>query len=101
MHFAATLRELTSAEGASVQVCYATHSPYFVTPSDVASIWICRRAEHPDGESASPTTITAADVSKVSALLPDGDQTKVHRRLSSTLRASFRETFFARAVLLV
>jgi putative ATP-dependent endonuclease of the OLD family len=101
MHFAATLRELTSADGASVQVCYATHSPYFVTPSEFASIRICRRAEHPDGESASPTTITAADVSKVSGLLPDGDQKKVHRRLSSTLRASFRETFFARAVLLV
>jgi putative ATP-dependent endonuclease of the OLD family len=90
-----------AAEGGSVQVCYATHSPYFVTPSEFASVRICRRATHPDGESASPTTITAADMSKVSALLPDGDKKKVHRRLSSTLRSSFREAFFARAVLLV
>jgi putative ATP-dependent endonuclease of OLD family len=101
MHFARTLRDLTSADAGSVQVCYATHSPYFVSPSDFGAVRICRRDPHPDGESSAPTKLTAADVQRVEQLLPAGDRKQVERRLSTTLRSGFPDAFFARAVLLV
>ncbi len=101
-HFARTLRELAHADDGSVQVAYATHSPYFIAPADFASVRICRRDPHPDGETAASTTIMAADVDRVESFMPAGDRKQVERRLASTLqRAGFPEAFFARAVLLV
>ncbi len=101
MHFASTLRSLALRDETNVQVSYATHSPYFVTPSDFDSVRIFRRGPHADGESASPTTITAADAQAVIARLPDDQREHFDRRLIRTLRSNFREAFFARAVLLV
>jgi putative ATP-dependent endonuclease of the OLD family len=99
MHFANTLQQLASKEGSSVQVCYATHSPYFVSPSDFASVRIFRRVPQLNGPSS--TTITAASEKVVAAKLPEDQRGNLRGRLARTLRSSFREAFFAQAVLLL
>lgn len=101
MHFAGTLRALSRVNDTHLQVCYATHSPYFVVPDDFASVRVCRRTPDPSGTSAAPTTITAADAGAVAARLAEDQRENFERRLRRTLRPSFREAFFARAVLLV
>jgi putative ATP-dependent endonuclease of the OLD family len=100
-HFAETLRNLAFAQPSRVQVCYATHSPYFVSPSDFGSVRICRRRSDADPERASPTVVNTADQRTVSEFLPAEQRNDLHRRLARTLRTGFREAFFARAVLLV
>lgn len=101
MHFAATLRELASSEKSRVQVCYATHSPYFVDPSRFSSVRICRRTSEDGGERAAHTTVTVAKEETVAEFLPERQRRGIRQRLTRTLRSSFREAFFARSVLLV
>jgi putative ATP-dependent endonuclease of OLD family len=99
-HFAATLRGLATRDRPKVQVCYATHSPYFVEPSRFASIRICRRVKEHDGRPAR-TVVRAVSESEVARNLPASRRHRFPQEVARTLNTSFREAFFARAVLLV
>ena len=98
-HFANTLRSLAHGDG-SVQVAYATHSPYFVDASDFASVRVCRR-DLTDTTRAPVGTVVRGDPSEVTKRIPATYQDRVPIYLSRTLSGRFRESFFARAVLLV
>ena len=98
-HFANTLRALAAAGGA-VQVCYATHSPYFVEPADFASVRVCRRRIRGRDEPM-VGTVAQANVPAIEHHLADQYKGKVAEYLARTLHPRFRECFFARAVLLV
>jgi hypothetical protein len=98
-HFAQTLRALTEPASA-VQVCYATHSPYFVFAEDFENLRIFRR--HARADDLPPVTeASMADVAAVTERLPEGQQSQPQRMLARTLSETFREGFFSRAVLLV
>lgn len=98
-HFANTLRSLATGDGA-VQVAYATHSPYFVDAADFASVGVCRR--DPTDEMKAPIgTVVRADPDEVAKRIPESYRDRVGAYLSRTLSGRFRESFFARAVLLV
>jgi hypothetical protein len=95
-HFAATLSKL--AEGAGVQVAYATHSEHFVDPSRYERLRRFRRSTGallPTGEA------TRATVAQVTELL-DGivDPGQVEIRIRMTLRRQLAAAVFARAVLI-
>ncbi len=96
-HFARTLRTL-AAEGRSVQVVYATHSPYFVTPSEFENVRIFRRAAQGDGPAGVSVSHTTLEEVKQRPGVRAND---VQRILARTMNIALAEGFFARAVLLV
>lgn len=97
-HFARTLRNLAVSE-AKVQVCYATHSPYFVAPQDFPKIRLFRRVASDDSELPATVSIAAATRDEVASVLDDPTQTD--RLLARTIHPAFSEAFFARAALIV
>ena len=98
-HFFNTLRDLAHSRQ-DVQVCYATHSPYFVSPTEYASIRVFRRVPAADPNAPAGVYVTKADSDAVAALLPERRQREITRYLARTMRDSFCEAFFARAALL-
>lgn len=96
-HFFKTLA--TIADSGSVQVAYATHSPYFVAPNRFDSVRIVRREPH--GDVGRGTGITAASLSVVAGGLPSTERADPRPYLARTFSEQFREAFFAKSVLLV
>lgn len=97
-HFFRTLS--TIAGGGAVQVCYATHSPYFLSPERFDSVRIFRR-ETEEGDASRGVIVTAADIGVVNDKLPASATADVRAYLARTLSAQFCEGFFARGVLLL
>ncbi len=99
-HFSSTLHAL--AERAAVQVSYATHSPYFVGPSDLAGIRRFRQRRPEDPEHEEPgleTHVTIGNLETVRTFLPK--QKELPRFVARTLDVSLGEALFGKAVLLV
>ena len=96
-HFFKTLA--TIADSGSVQVAYATHSPYFVAPNRFDSVRIVRREPH--GDVGRGTGTTAASLSVVADRLPSAERADPRPYLARTFSEQFREAFFAKSVLLV
>jgi len=97
-HFSATLHEL--ANQSSVQVSYATHSPYFVGPGDLSGIRLFRQVPV-RGEEDGPlqTAVVVGDLEKVNQFVPE--QKELARYVARTLDVRLGEALFARAVLIV
>lgn len=95
-HFFQTLSSL--ADSGSVQVCYATHSPYFVSPGRFDSLRIFRRSASTHSSGAE---VTEASLDVVNNELPSSETANPRAYLMRTLSEQFREAFFAKAVLLV
>lgn len=98
--FSSVLRELTESQG-SVQVAYATHSPYFVDPRYFDQV---RRATatKPLGGSCPSTTLETASMDEVESRLrgfvgPDA----VRRRWDQVCLKYLPEALFAETVILV
>jgi putative ATP-dependent endonuclease of the OLD family len=97
-HFSSTLHALAARP--AVQISYATHSPYFVGPSDLAGIRRFRQARVSNGsEEGLETKITVGDMEVVRSHMPE--QKELPRFVARTLDVSLGEALFARAVLLV
>jgi hypothetical protein len=97
-HFSATLHAL--AERPAVQVSYATHSPYFVGPSDLSSIRLFRQVASDEGsEGQFESKIVTGDIESVRAHVPE--QKEIRRFVARTLDVTLGEALFARAVVLV
>jgi putative ATP-dependent endonuclease of the OLD family len=98
-HFANTLRALAASDG-GVQVCFATHSPYFVDAVEFASVRVCRRVSR---DPAKPLigTVSKVDLRELARQLQDLYSGNMREYLARTLHPRFREAFFANAVLLV
>lgn len=99
-HFFNTLSSLTRTDQ-NVQVCYATHSPYFVSPADYASIRIFRRLPAEEDGLPGGVTVGAADPDAVAAALPEDRRGEADRYLARTMRDAFCEALFARTVVVV
>lgn len=101
-HFAAVLERLVQREDGTVQVMYATHSPYFVNARRFASIRVFRRAMG-DEEQLLPPGVTSASTDDVAVRL-EGivDRDHISRRLARTIddNPAFGEAFFGDSVLL-
>jgi hypothetical protein len=99
-HFERVLAELASHEERVIQVALATHSPYFIDPSQYVRL---RRFRKHRGPVEYPTTeITSATVDRVAKRLAGiVDETEVARRMNITLRRTLSEAVFAQAVLVV
>jgi hypothetical protein len=98
-HFANTLRSL--ARGGTVQVAYATHSPYFVDAADFAAVRVCRKRASDDPDRPPTGAVARAEPDKVASRIPANYRNALQSYLARTLSPRFREAFFARAVLLV
>jgi predicted ATPase len=96
-HFFRTLT--TVADSSAAQVCYATHSPYFVSPERFDAIRTFRR-RHGEGE-VNGAAVTAASLDVVADELPSSETGEPRAYLARTLSEQFREVFFAKSVLLV
>jgi putative ATP-dependent endonuclease of the OLD family len=96
-HFFRTLS--TVADSTAVQVCYATHSPYFVSPEQFDAIRIFRRL--PGDAKTNGAAVTAASLDVVVNELPSSETREPRAYLARTLSEQFREAFFAKSVLLV
>lgn len=96
-HFYDTLAKI--AEESSVQVCYATHSPFFVSADRFDSLRIFRRERGNTGTSGA--TVTAASLDSVKDKLPASASGDPRAYLERTLSEQFREAFFAKAVFLL
>lgn len=98
-HFSETLSRLTSDE--AVQVCYATHSPYFVSAPGFSKLRLFRR-RNAEGVSGPPeTTVSHASHEVVASRVPGMSKKKLSRSVSRTMDGTFREAFFARVAVLV
>lgn len=97
-HFSTTLHAL--ATQASVQVSYATHSPYFVGAADLSGIRLFRQIPI-DETNHGPlqTQVVVGDLDKVKEHVPE--QTELARYVARTLDVRLGEALFARAALLV
>jgi putative ATP-dependent endonuclease of the OLD family len=95
-HFFRTLSTLSASP--SVQVCYATHSPYFVSPDRFDAVRVFRRLPP---SSPKGVVVTDARLDTVTSGLPPPNNTEARAYLTRTLSAQFCEGFFAKAVLLV
>lgn len=93
-HFYRTLSRISDEP--SVQVCYATHSPYFVSADRFDALRIFRRDERATGRRG--TAVTAARIDAVKDQLPESREPRTYLR--RTLSEQFREAFFATGVLL-
>jgi hypothetical protein len=98
-HFAATLSSVATQEGATVQVCYATHSEHFVDPAHYERLRRFRR--RPDA--AWPQAqVTQATIDRVVARLAEVFKPEqIPLRVQMTLRRQVAEAVFAKAVVLV
>jgi putative ATP-dependent endonuclease of OLD family len=96
-HFSSTLHALAARP--AVQISYATHSPYFVGPSDLAGIRRFRQSRLIDPEEGLETKITVGDMEVVRSHMPE--QRELPRFVARTLDVSLGEALFAKAVLLV
>lgn len=99
-HFFSTLRNLANQDR-QVQVCYATHSPYFIAASEYASIRIFRRTPADEEGLPAGAAVAAADRDAVAAALPAERRADLERYLARTMRDAFCEAFFASAAVLV
>ena len=99
-HFYSTLRDLARG-GQPIQVCYATHSPYFVSAPEYTSIRLFRREAVGDDGLPAGTTAVAADPDAVVQHLPENQRGEIDRYLARTMRDAFCEAFFARAAVIV
>jgi putative ATP-dependent endonuclease of OLD family len=95
-HFFKTLSTITQSP--SVQVCYATHSPYFVSPERFDSLRFFRRRMGVGG--TRDTTVTAASLDVLAGRLQESEANARRAVLARTLSEQFREAFFAKSVLL-
>ena len=95
-HFFKTLS--TIAQSPSVQICYATHSTYFVSPERFDSLRFFRRRTGADG--TRDTTVTAASLDVLAGQLEESEANARRTVLARTLSEQFREAFFAKSVLL-
>src|ERR1044072_5859507 len=97
-HFSSTLHALATRP--TVQISYATHSPYFVGPSDLSGVRLFRQARVVGSQSdIFETKITAGDLEAVRSHAPE--QKELPRFVARTLDVSLGEALFARAVILV
>lgn len=97
-HFSATLHAL--ADQASVQVSYATHSPYFVGPGDISGIRLFRQVPvEKEDDGPLRTAVVVGNLEKVESYVPE--QKELARYVARTLDVRLGEALFARAVLLV
>lgn len=97
-HFSATLHTL--ARQSAVQISYATHSPYFVGPSDLSGVRLFRQIpSSDDGNAPLQTKIVVGGLENVRAHVPQ--QKELPRYVARTLDVALGEALFARAVLLV
>lgn len=99
-HFFATLRQLAKDEQ-PVQVCYATHSPYFVNAADYESIRLFRRQPAAEERLPAATAVVAADPDAVLESLPEERRGEIDRYLARTMQHAFCEALFAKAVVIV
>lgn len=99
-HFFATLRDLAKDEQ-PIQVCYATHSPYFVSAAEYEGIRLFRRPPVDGQELPAGTTVVAADPEAVVQTLPDDRQAEADRYLARTMKDNFCEALFAKAAVVV
>lgn len=98
-HFFRTLRSL-AADDPNVQVAYATHSPYFVSPEDFTRIRIFRRRP---GEDQKPpgTAVTHATLAAVQQAVDERRREQLPRYIARTMREAFCEAFFGQSALVV
>ncbi len=97
-HFSSTLHALATRP--TVQISYATHSPYFVGPSDLSGVRLFRQARVVGSQSdILETKITAGNLEAVRSHAPE--QKELPRFVARTLDVSLGEALFARAVILV
>lgn len=96
-HFQRTLSRLAREE--TVQICYATHSPYFVSADQFDAVRVFGRGRVVNGGRGS--SVRMARVQDVESELPEPGKYDLRRYLERTLSEKFREVFFAKAVLLV
>lgn len=97
-HFSSTLHALAARP--AVQISYATHSPYFVGPSDLAGIRRFRQSRlNGSPEEGLETKITVGAIEVVRSHMPE--QKELSRFVARTLDVSLGEALFANAVLLV
>jgi predicted ATP-dependent endonuclease of OLD family len=97
-HFSSTLHAL--ARRPAVQVCFATHSPYFVGPSDLSGIRLfCQIPSAVGGCGQLETKIVVGDLESVRSHVPE--QKELPRYVARTLDVTLGEALFAKAVLLV
>ncbi len=100
-HFASVLRSLADDPGQSLQVAYATHSPYFI---DAGRFEDLRRLGKSAPDGGVPTTGCAeASFEAVRQRLDEVGLDEAHdiEKARITLRRDLGEAVFARAVLLV
>ena len=100
-HFASVLRSLAGDPDQSLQIMYATHSPYFI---DAGRFEDLRRLGKASRNGGVPTTECAeASFDSVRQLLADVglDESHAIEKARITLRRQLGEAVFARAVLLV
>jgi putative ATP-dependent endonuclease of OLD family len=97
-HFSSTLHALATLT--SVQVSYATHSPYFVAAGDLSGIRLFRQVLSDEkDDSPMQTEVVVSDLDKVNKYVPG--QKELARYVARTLDVRLGEALFARAVLLV
>jgi hypothetical protein len=99
-HFEGVLAALASHEERVIQVALATHSPYFIDPSQYVRL---RRFRKRRGLVGYPTAeVTSASVVGVATRLAGiVNESEVARRMNTTLRRTLSEAVFAQAVLVV
>lgn len=97
-HFFRTLRSL--ADDPNVQVAYATHSPYFVSPEDFTRIRIFRRRRAEDQQPPA-TEVTHATLEAVQAGVDERRREQLPRYIARTMREAFCEAFFGQSALVV
>ncbi|MBB3041307.1 AAA family ATPase [Nocardioides soli] len=98
--FATVLRKLAEDPDQGIQVCYATHSPHFITAgkfSQVRRLTRPHRAQGPGSTVVASCTVDAA-IERLSGLR---SEEHVRKALDSMATHRLPEAFFAQAVLLV
>lgn len=99
--FASVLRQVAADENQSVQVAYATHSPYFVEPryfDQVRRVTLKREAD----ENCSSTRITTASIDAVCTRLTGYyDRKNIERRFEQVCLKYLPEALFSETVVLV
>jgi putative ATP-dependent endonuclease of OLD family len=98
-HFFRTLRSL-AGDDPNVQVAYATHSPYFVSPEDFTRIRIFRRRPRED-QKPPATAVTRAMLEAVQLAVDERRRKQLPRYMARTMREAFCEAFFGQSALVV
>lgn len=98
-HFFRTLRSL-AGDDPNVQVAYATHSPYFVSPEEFTRLRIFRR--RPSGDQKPPASaVTQATLEAVQLAVDERRREQLPRYIARTMREAFCEAFFGQSALVV